>query len=345
MIQPNPNPPDESPEHASIIDSFGRVHTNLRISVTDRCNIRCFYCMPLENVNFRPRAELLTFDEIHRFVTVAARMGINKVRLTGGEPLVRREMWRLVEMLNSVPGINEVAMTTNAILLAKHAQHLRDAGLARLNISLDALDEAKFREIARRDGLDKVLHGIEVAQQVGFDSIKINTVAISDVNEDQVVPLARFCRERNLQLRFIEFMPLDAEANWQNSAVLSGESLRKIISDAVCELVPIDPVDPHQPAVDFEYTDGSGSVGFINSVSQPFCNKCNRLRITSEGQLQNCLFSSGQWDVRELLRNTDANDQQIAQLILDCVGAKAAGHGSNNLDFVRPDKAMYQIGG
>lgn len=345
MIEQNSNKRGTFSEDSPIVDSFGRVHTNLRISVTDRCNIRCFYCMPLENVNFRPREELLTFDEIQRFVRVAAKMGINKIRLTGGEPLVRRELWRLVEMLNAVPGINEVAMTTNAILLAKHAQQLRDAGLTRLNISLDALDEKRFRQIARRDGLDDVLHGIEVAKQVGFESIKINTVAISNVNEDQIVPLAKFCRQQDLQLRFIEFMPLDAEANWQNSDVLDGESLREIISNSVCELVPIEAADPHQPAVDFEYVDGQGSVGFINSVSQPFCQSCNRLRITSEGQIQNCLFSSGQWDVRKLLRNGVATDKEVGQLILDCVGAKAAGHGSNNLDFVRPDKAMYQIGG
>ena len=336
---------EETSPQGKIVDSFGRVHTNLRISVTDRCNIRCFYCMPLENVDFRPRNELLTFDEIHRFVQVAADLGVNKVRLTGGEPLVRRDLWRLVEKLSSVDGIQEIAMTTKAILLADHAQQLRDAGLKRLNISLDALDNETFRRIARRDGLEKVLHGIEVAQGVGFDSIKINTVAISDVNEDQVIPLARFCRDHDLHLRFIEFMPLDAEANWQDSAVLSGESLRSIISQAVMELAPIEQADPNQPAVDFAYTDGQGKVGFINSVSQPFCGSCNRLRITSEGQIQNCLFSSGKWDARALLRDSDCCNEQIAQLILDCVRAKSAGHGSDNLDFVRPDKAMYQIGG
>ena len=327
-----------------IIDSFGRVHTNLRISVTDRCNIRCFYCMP-ENVEFLQQSRILTFEEIARFVSVVARSGVNKLRLTGGEPLVRRDLPALVKMLAAIKEIEDIALTTNGLLLAKHAQSLRKAGLNRLNISLDTLDEDVFEQISRRKGLQKVLDGIEVANGAGFDKIRLNAIAIKGLTENEIIPLVRFAISKQLELRFIEFMPLDAEANWQNSAVLSGESLRKIISDAVCELVPIDPVDPHQPAVDFEYTDGSGSVGFINSVSQPFCNKCNRLRITSEGQLQNCLFSSGQWDVRELLRNTDANDQQIAQLILDCVGAKAAGHGSNNLDFVRPDKAMYQIGG
>ena len=327
-----------------IVDSFGRVHTNLRISVTDRCNIRCFYCMPLENVNFLPRQQLLTFDEIVRFTRVAAEMGVNRIRLTGGEPLVRRELWRLIEMLNSIDGIEDIAMTTNGILLAQHAKQLKESGLTRLNVSLDALDEESFREIARRDGLSKVLHGIQVAKDVGFANIRLNTVAISGVNESQIIPLAKFSRAEGLHLRFIEFMPLDAEENWQKADVLSGEMIRSQISKAIGELKPSNRTDPSQPATDFHYVDGQGSVGFINSVSQPFCQSCNRLRITSEGQVRNCLFSTAEWDARELLRN-DASDTELRQLMLDCVQAKAAGHGSNDMKFVRPEKAMYQIGG
>lgn len=327
-----------------IVDTFGRVHTNLRISVTDRCNIRCFYCMPLENVNFLPRAELLTFDEIVRFTKVAARHGVNQIRLTGGEPLVRRDFVELVRMLKQIDGIDDIAMTTNAILLENYAAELKSAGLNRLNISLDALDEETFQRIARREGLQKVLDGIKAAQDAGFSNIKINTVAIAGVNEEQIVPMARFCRDNDLHLRFIEFMPLDAEENWQQADVLSGESIRQKISESVAPLVPADSQDPHQPATDFGYENGEGKVGFINSVSQPFCGSCNRLRITSEGQLRNCLFSTAEWDARKLLRS-EASEEELAQLIFDCVGAKAAGHGTNDLQFVRPQKAMYQIGG
>ncbi len=335
---------NEVSDQLKIIDSFGRAHTNLRISVTDRCNIRCFYCMPLENVNFLPKSELLTFDEIVRFTRVAAQMGVNRIRLTGGEPLVRRGLCDLIAMLNEIDGIVDIAMTTNGLLLEKHARDLQSAGLNRLNVSLDALDEETFLKIARRDGLQKVLDGLQAAKDVGFSNTKINTVAIAGVNENQVVPMARFCREHQLHLRFIEFMPLDAEENWRKADVLQGEWIRQQISQAIDPLVPVASQEPGQPATDFEYADGIAKVGFINSVSQPFCDTCNRLRITSEGQVRNCLFSTAEWDARQLLRG-QSSDEDLAQLILDCVGAKAAGHGSSDLEFVRPQKAMYQIGG
>jgi cyclic pyranopterin phosphate synthase len=300
--------------------------------------------MPLENVNFLPRSELLTFDEIVRFTRVAAEMGVNKIRLTGGEPLVRRGLSDLVRMLNQIDGITDIALTTNGLLLAKHAAQLKSAGLTRLNVSLDALDEESFRAIARRDGLAAVLGGLKVAQEVGFENTRLNTVAISGVNENQVIPMAKFAREHGLHLRFIEFMPLDAEENWKKVDVLTGQRLRDWISDEIEPLRPIENADPSQPATDFEYADGNGKVGFINSVSEPFCQSCNRLRITSEGQIRNCLFSEAEWDVRKLLRG-DATDDDISKLVLNCVGAKAAGHGSNDLQFARPSKAMYQIGG
>src|SRR5687767_259120 len=212
--------------NAPLIDTFGRVHTSLRISVTDRCNIRCFYCMPDENVRFRPRHEILTFEEIERFARVAASLGVNKLRLTGGEPLVRADLHKLVQHLAAIGGIRDIALTTNGILLEEQAQGLKDAGLARINISLDALTEETFRRIARRDGLDRVLAGIQAAKRVGFERIRLNAVAIKGITEPEIVPLARFAREQGMEMRFIEFMPLDAEQHWQHDQVLSGDEIR-----------------------------------------------------------------------------------------------------------------------
>src|SRR5262245_37937658 len=272
-----------------LIDTLGRVHSNLRISVTDRCNIRCFYCMPDENVRFLPRREILTFEEIERFVRVVARLGVNKLRLTGGEPLVRAELPQLVERLAAIEGIRDIALTTNGILLEEQAQALKDAGLTRINISLDALTEATFRKIARRDGLDRVLAGIAAAKRVGFARIRLNAVAIKGVTEPEVVPLANFARAGGMEMRFIEFMPLDAENQWQHDQVLSGEEIRRLIESAIGPLEPAARPDPSQPATDFRFVDGSGTVGFINPVTQPFCEDCNRLRITAEGKVRNCL--------------------------------------------------------
>jgi len=327
-----------------LLDTFGRVHTDLRISVTDRCNIRCFYCMPDENVVFKPRHELLSFEEIERFVRVAAGMGVSKLRLTGGEPLVRRDLDRLIARLAAVPGIDDLALTTNGILLAEQAQALRDAGLRRLNISLDALDAETFRRIARRDGYEKVLEGIAAAQRVGFDKIKLNAVAIRGITDEQIVPLGRFARERGLELRFIEFMPLDAEGNWQNDQVLSGDEILRRLRDAFGPIEPIAPTHAGQPATDYRFADGGGTVGFINPVTQPFCGECNRLRLTAEGQIRNCLFSIEEWDARALLRG-DASDDELTDLIRAAVTAKKAGHGINTGDFVKPARAMFQIGG
>jgi cyclic pyranopterin phosphate synthase len=334
------------PHHQTepLVDTLGRVHTSLRISVTDRCNIRCFYCMPEENVRFRPREELLTFEEITRLTRVMADLGVHKLRLTGGEPLVRADLAKLVCMLKDIPGIEEIALTTNGILLAEQAQALKDAGLSRVNISLDALTEATFRRISRRDGLDRVLAGIQAAKRVGFPRIRLNTVAIKGVTEPEISALAKFARDEQMELRFIEFMPLDADGNWQHDQVLTGEEIRASIEEAIGTLEPADRPDPSQPAMDFNYSDGQGSIGFINPVSQPFCHDCNRLRVTAEGQLRNCLFSNVEWDARALLRS-DATESALAQLIRDCVRAKKPGHGIDSQDFVRPERAMYQIGG
>jgi cyclic pyranopterin phosphate synthase len=327
-----------------LIDTLGRVHTNLRISVTDRCNIRCFYCMPDENVRFRPRHEILTFEEIERFARVVARMGVNKLRLTGGEPLVRHDLPALVERLAAIDGIRDIALTTNGILLEEHAQALKDAGLSRLNISLDSLTEETFKRIARRDGLDRVLAGIHAAKRVGFERIRLNAVAIKGITEPEIVPLARFAREQGMEMRFIEFMPLDAENHWQHDQVLSGDEIRRAIEEAIGPLEPAARPDPSQPATDFRFADGGGTIGFINPVTQPFCEDCNRLRITAEGQVRNCLFSTVEWDARAILRG-GGTDDELAQLVRDSVRAKKPGHGIDSSDFVRPERAMYQIGG
>ena len=327
-----------------LIDSLGRVHTNLRISVTDRCNIRCFYCMPDENVRFRPRHEILTFEEIERFVRVVAPLGINKLRLTGGEPLVRAGLPKLVERLATIPGIHDIAMTTNGILLEEHAQALKDAGLTRVNISLDALSEETFRRIARRDGLDRVLAGIHAARRVGFPRIRLNAVAIKGITEPEVAPLTKFARDNGMEMRFIEFMPLDAEEHWQQDQVLSGQEIRRLIEDAIGPLEPAARPDPSQPASDFRFVDGGGTVGFINPVTQPFCEDCNRLRITADGKVRNCLFSTVEWDAREVLRS-GGSDEELAELVRESIRAKKPGHGIDRSDFIRPERAMYQIGG
>ncbi len=327
-----------------LTDRFGRLHSSLRISVTDRCNIRCFYCMPNENVQFRPRHELLTFEEIERFVKIVVPMGISKLRLTGGEPLVRAELHRLVARLAVIRGVEDLALTTNGILLEEQAADLKRAGLKRLNISLDALSPETFQRISRREGLDRVLAGIDAAQRIGFEKIRLNAVAIRGITEAELVPLARFARERQLELRFIEFMPLDAEAQWQKEQVLSGAEIRRCLEEEFGPLLPAARPDPSQPATDYVFADGLGRIGLIHPVTQPFCGDCNRVRITAEGQLRNCLFSSVEWDIRGSLRR-GASEHEIAEQVRDCLAAKKPGHGIDTPEFLRPERAMYQIGG
>ncbi len=334
-----------STSDSPLIDGHGRVHTNLRISITDRCNIRCFYCMPEEAVRFVPRAELLTYEEIERFVRVVARLGVNKIRLTGGEPLVRNDVPQLVRRLAAVPGISDLALTTNGILLDELAADLRAAGLHRLNISLDTLQEQTFQKISRRRGLDRVLAGIFAAKQAGFERIRLNAVSIRGITEEEIVPLAEFARRHELELRFIEYMPLDADGRWAMDQVLSGDNVRAIIDREVGRLAPLAIDDPSQPATDYRYLDGGGRVGFINPVTHSFCGECNRLRLTAEGQVRNCLFSTVEWDARALLRGGGADDENIAALVRASIAAKKPGHGIDTVDFVKPQRAMYQIGG
>jgi len=327
-----------------LIDSHGRVHTSLRISITDRCNIRCFYCMPAENVVFRPREEILTYEEIERFASVAARLGINRLRITGGEPLVRKNLAKLIERLSTIAGIDDIALTTNGVLLAEQAAALKNAGLQRLNISLDTLDDDVFFQLSRRRGIDQVIAGIHQAKKLGFDKIRLNAIAIKSITEQAIVPLATFARQYNLELRFIEFMPLDADDQWQRQQVLTGDEIKDILETAFCKLLPVTRDDASQPAVDFRFSDGQGRIGFINPLSHPFCHNCNRIRITAEGQLRNCLFSTTEWDARELLRN-EGTDDELETLIRSCVSGKNAAHGIDTDTFIKPQRAMYQIGG
>jgi cyclic pyranopterin phosphate synthase len=325
-----------------LIDTFGRVHNNLRISVTDRCNLRCTYCMS-EDVVFMDRRELLTFEEIVRFVRVAASLGIDKIRLTGGEPLMRRELPRLARMLGEVEGIRDIGLTTNGILLAEHAQALYDAGLRRINISLDTLDPNRFRQLSRRDGLEKVLDGIFAAKRAGFAPIKVNAVTIRGINDTDVVPLARFAREHGLEMRFIEYMPIGAD-QWERSKVYFAHEIMEDLEREVAPLVPDEHYDPRAPAMEFRYTDGGGRIGIIASVSRPFCLSCNRLRLTAEGKLRNCLFALDEVDVKHLLRS-NADEAQIADVIRQNVQAKWEGHEINTARFVKPLRTMHAIGG
>jgi cyclic pyranopterin phosphate synthase len=325
-----------------LVDSFGRVHNNLRISVTDRCNLRCTYCMP-EEVVFMDRAELLTFEEIAQFVRVAAPLGIDKLRLTGGEPLMRRDLPRLVAMLAAIGGIRDIGLTTNGILLADQARALYDAGLRRINVSLDTLSPERFRQVARRDGLDHVLEGILAARRAGFEPVKINAVSIRGITEHEVVPLARFAREHGLEMRFIEYMPIGAD-HWEREKVYFAHEILEQLERDVAPLVPVEDYDPRAPAMEFRYTDGGGRVGIIASVSRPFCLRCNRLRLTADGKLRNCLFALDEVDVKALLRGS-APDGVLADVIRQNVLAKWEGHEINTARFIKPLRTMHAIGG
>jgi len=327
-----------------LLDTFGRIHDNLRISITDRCNVRCFYCMPEEGVKYMQHAEILTFEEIERFVRVAVSLGVTKLRVTGGEPLVRKGLPVLIRMLAAIPGIRDLAMTTNGVQLAQHAEALYNAGLRRLNVHLDTLDRERFLRITRRDELEKVLEGLEVARRLGFGPIKINAVAVKNLVEPDIVPLARFGREHGMEIRFIEFMPLDAQGLWSRGNVLTADEIIATLSREIAPLVEIPDRDPRAPATEYRYADGIGSVGFIASVSRPFCLNCNRLRLTSDGKLRNCLFAIEETDVKGLLRS-GAPDDEIAATIRASVRNKWIGHEINSAQFVAPPRPMYAIGG
>lgn len=328
-----------------LIDTYNRLHDNLRLSVTDRCNIRCFYCMPEKDVEFVPRAEILTFEEMERFARIAVGLGVRKLRVTGGEPLVRKHLEVLVAKLAAIEGVEDVALTTNGVLLAEQARALYDAGLRRLNIHLDTLDRERFERITRRDDLGRVLAGIDEAQRLGFGPIKINAVAVKGLVEPDIVPLARFGRERGIEIRYIEFMPLDAQNLWDRSKVLLADDILKMLAESVGPLEPMPDPDPRAPALEYRFADGVGQVGFIASVSRPFCLNCNRIRLTADGKLRYCLFAIEETDVKGLLRG-GAPDEDIERVIRETVRAKWLGHEINQGErFVPPPRPMYAIGG
>ena len=326
-----------------LIDGMGRTIVNLRISVTDRCNFRCTYCMPADNVEFMDRSKLLSFEEIQRVAQIVSRMGINRLRLTGGEPLMRKNLPVLIKMLNEVDGIDDIAMTTNAYFLKDQAQSLKDAGLKRLNVSLDALDPKKFRDVNRRDCLQSVLDGLDTARKVGFKSIKINAVAVRNFSETEIMSLIEMGRSDGFEIRFIEFMPLDSDKVWERDKVLFGHEIVNMIKENY-ELVPIDNSLEIGPASEYNFADGKGKIGIITAVSNPFCDHCNRIRMTADGKLRTCLFSTEETNLKELIRS-GATDKTIIETLKQAVLVKEPGHKINLDDFERPTRAMHAIGG
>lgn len=330
----------------TLIDTFGRVHRDLRISVTDRCNFRCTYCMPAEGMEWIPRTEVLTFEEIERVARVMVeRQGIESIRLTGGEPTMRAHLPVLVSKLAALRCTDgtpvDLAITTNGATLAQQGDALRAAGIRRINISLDTLQRQRFIELTRRDELDAVLAGIDAAVVAGFDPVKVNCVVMAGVNEDEVVALAGFGRDRGVEMRFIEFMPLDADGRWERERVVT----QRQILDAISAAFPIESTARgHEPAERFRYLDGGGYVGVIASVTQPFCESCDRVRLTAEGGLRNCLFAHEGTDLRSIVRS-DASDDDLATAIAGNVMRKWAGHAIGQVNFIRPSKSMSQIGG
>jgi cyclic pyranopterin phosphate synthase len=299
--------------------------------------------MPEEGIQFQPRQEILSFEEIVRFARVAAGLGVTKLRITGGEPLVRKDLPELVGMLAAIPEIRDIALTTNAVLLEDLAGPLRRAGLGRLNIHVDTLDQERFRQITRRDDLDRVLRGIDAAQREGLP-IKLNAVAVKGLVEDDLVPLALFGRERDIEVRYIEFMPLDAQGIWDRSGVLTADEILAILAENIGPLEEIPDRDPRAPATEYAFSDGIGKIGFIASISKPFCQNCNRIRLTADGHLRYCLFAIDETNVKDLLRG-NASDFEIAAIIRRTVGEKWAGHEINSSKFVAPPRPMYAIGG
>ncbi|MCK4177496.1 GTP 3',8-cyclase MoaA [Aciditerrimonas ferrireducens] len=336
-------PEEPLPEGEALVDRFGRVHRDLRISVTDRCNFRCVYCMPEEGVAFRPREELLTYEEITRVARVAKALGVRSVRITGGEPLVRRDVPTLVAQLAAV-GFEDLALTTNGTRLAALAEPLAEAGLQRVNVSCDSLRPERFAAIRRRGDLPTVLAAMDAAEAAGLHPLKVNVVLLAGVNDDEIVDFAAFARRTGRVVRFIEFMPLDAEGRWAREQVVPAERVLAEI-DAVWPLEPVPDADPSAPAERYRFRDGGrGEIGVVASVTRPFCGRCDRLRLTADGAIRNCLFSDDERSVRELLRD-GASDEAIAQVLRAAVGAKRAGHGMDDPGFLRPQRSMSMIGG
>ena len=330
-------------ERDPLIDGHGRLIGDVRVSVTDRCNFRCQYCMPAEGLPWLDRDAVLSFEELERVVRILSEMGVHDVRLTGGEPLVRREFPRLAGMLGALPHVRDLSVTTNGFLLERDAEALVAAGVKRFNVSIDALQRDRFFELTRRDALPRVLAGLDALGAFPqAHPIKINAVAIRGFTETEILPFARFARERPYEVRFIEFMPLDADHAWTPEQVLTGEEIRAAI-DAHWPL-EAEPREPSATARVYRFADGKGRIGFINPVSEPFCGDCNRIRLTAEGRLRTCLFSLNETDLRGPLRD-GAGDGEIEQIVRDAVWRKELKHHVNEPGFVQPARTMSAIGG
>ena len=336
------------PRRYSLRDRLGRQIDSLRISVTDRCNFRCSYCMPPEGLEWMPRTELLRFEEIARLVHIAAGLGIRKLRLTGGEPLLRRDLPALVRMLSDIDGIRDIALTTNGVLLHEMAADLARAGLRRVNISLDSLLRERFEQIVRRDALAAVLRGLEAAADCFQEPIKVNTVLMRGVNDAEIPAFARLARDAGHVIRFIEFMPLDADGSWSRGLLVEGNEVMTRIDGSLPDgvrLVPDPDTSANSPSRDYVFSDGApGKIGFINSVSEPFCEQCNRIRVTADGKLRTCLFSVTETDLAAELRG-GASDREIAAIIRSAVLNKEPGHQIGRPEFVPASRSMSQIGG
>jgi cyclic pyranopterin phosphate synthase len=324
-------------------DGHGRLIGDLRVSVTDRCNFRCQYCMPAEGLPWLERTEILTFEEITRLVALMTAMGVHDIRLTGGEPLVRRGFPQLVGMLAGLDGVHDLSVTTNGFLLERDAEALVKAGVNRFNVSIDSLQQDRFYELTRRDALPQVLRGLELlATFPEAHPIKVNAVAIRDFTEEEVLPFAEFARSSSYEIRFIEYMPLDADHAWTPEQVLTGAEIRQAI-DAVYPLEP-EPREPHATARVYRFADGRGRIGFINPVSEPFCGDCNRIRLTADGRLRTCLFSLNETDLRTPIRD-GAGDAELEQIIRDAVWRKELKHHVGEPGFIQPARSMSAIGG
>jgi cyclic pyranopterin phosphate synthase len=326
-----------------LVDSFDRVASDLRVSVTDRCNFRCRYCMPAEGLPWLPKDQVLSFEEITRITGILVECGVRSLKVTGGEPLVRRDVPRLVQMLRALGDDLDISITTNGFLLAQNAAELRDAGLDRVTVSCDSLIKHRFKEMTLRDALDEVLDGLRVSAELGLTPVKINTVVLRDTNEDEVTSFARLARDTGYEVRFIEYMPLDAQDDWSAQGVVPGAEILERIAEKF-ELVP-DTDDQPEPSTPFRFADGApGRVGIIPSVTQPFCDSCNRLRLTADGALRACLFALEETDLRGPLR-AGASDDEITELAKACVAAKWSGHRIGKADFIKPSRSMSMIGG
>lgn len=327
---------------SNFVDRFGRVHNDLRVSLTDKCNLRCTYCMPSEQMQWLPNASVLTTAEMLRVIRIAVAHGIEEVRLTGGEPLLHPNLVDIVAGINALPNAPKIAITTNAVRLAPIAQQLVDAGLQRFNISLDTLDRERFKQLTRRDDLEAVLAGIAAAKATGLQPIKINAVLMPGVNDHEAPALLKWAVSEGLQLRFIEEMPLNIDHHWSRQNYVSTDAVIAMLQQEF-ELTEL-PRDPHSPAFEMAVAGTEHTVGFISSVSRPFCGGCDRLRLTADGQFRNCLFAREEHDLRALLR-ADASDEDILQRMIESVQAKKAGHGIDNPDFIQPQRSMHAIGG